>query len=159
MIDFPQTVLPQYLQLLAKRGVPAANFAECIKWCRYFLDYCAKYPATISKADQLPLFINKLKEKKQSELQCRQATYAVSVFFAVQNQEVGATQLNEVDNHKAQIISESPPEPPRHPVRSGSQYSEIGYQEKSDSPEWDAVMEAMANEIRVRHYSRKTLKT
>jgi integron integrase len=40
-----------------------------------------------------------------------------------------------------------------------SQYVEAGYQEKTDSPEWDAVLEAMAAEIKVRHYSRKTLKT
>jgi len=40
-----------------------------------------------------------------------------------------------------------------------SQYSEAGHQEKSDSPEWDTVLEAMATEIKVRHYSRKTLQT
>ena len=39
MIDFPKPLLSQYLKLLENRGVPAANFAECIKWCRYFLDY------------------------------------------------------------------------------------------------------------------------
>jgi hypothetical protein len=50
------------------------------------------------------------------------------------------------------------PAQPAQPARR-SYYSESGYQEKSDSPEWDAVMEAMAAEIRVRHYSRKTLKT
>jgi len=38
-------------------------------------------------------------------------------------------------------------------------YSEVGYQEKSDSPEWDGVLATMAAEIKVRHYSRKTLKT
>lgn len=38
-------------------------------------------------------------------------------------------------------------------------YSEAGYQEKSDSIEWDKVLEAMATEIKVRHYSRKTLQT
>jgi hypothetical protein len=42
MIDFPKPLLPHYLKLLEKRGVPAASFAECIKWCRYFLDYCVK---------------------------------------------------------------------------------------------------------------------
>jgi len=45
-------------------------------------------------------------------------------------------------------------------LRPGSsQYTEAGYQEKSTSPEWDAVLAAMAAEIKVRHYSRKTLKT
>jgi site-specific recombinase XerD len=43
--------------------------------------------------------------------------------------------------------------------RSSSQYTYAGYQEKSKSPEWDALLEALAAEIMVRHYSRKTLKT
>jgi site-specific recombinase XerD len=40
-----------------------------------------------------------------------------------------------------------------------SQYNEAGYQEKSDSPEWDEVLAKLAAEIKIRHYSRKTLKT
>jgi integron integrase len=40
-----------------------------------------------------------------------------------------------------------------------AQFYEAGYQDKSDSPEWDAVLEALAAEIKVRHYSRKTLQT
>ena len=64
MIDFPKLLLPQYLKLLEKRGVPAANFAECIKWSRCFLDYCDKYPASFSQVERLPLFIEKLKTKR-----------------------------------------------------------------------------------------------
>jgi integron integrase len=37
--------------------------------------------------------------------------------------------------------------------------SETGYLLKSDSPEWDALLATLAGEIKVRHYSRKTLKT
>lgn len=40
-----------------------------------------------------------------------------------------------------------------------SQYSVAGYEEKSDSPEWDKLIEKLAEEIKVRHYSRNTLKT
>lgn len=159
MIDFPKTLLPQYLKMLETRGVPAANFAECIKWCRYFLDYCDKYHASISQAEQLPFFIEKLKAKKQSELQCRQATYAVSAFFGVQKQNASAKLPSETANRKTGIIYESSTDQPVIARRYGSQYSEIGYQEKSDSPDWDAVLEAMATEIKIRHYSRKTLKT
>jgi len=39
-----------------------------------------------------------------------------------------------------------------------SHYCEAGYQEKPDSPEWDVMLEKLAGEIKVRHYSRKTLK-
>ncbi len=40
-----------------------------------------------------------------------------------------------------------------------SQFTDAGYQERSASTEWDRVIETMATEIKVRHYSRKTLKT
>ncbi|TWJ17771.1 site-specific integrase [Geobacter argillaceus] len=39
------------------------------------------------------------------------------------------------------------------------QFSAAGYDEKSDSPEWDELLATLAAEIKVRHYSRKTLKT
>jgi hypothetical protein len=159
MLDFPKSLLPQYLKLLEMRGVPAKSFAECIKWSRYFLDYCDKYPASISLAEQMPLFIEKLKAKKQSELKCRQAAYAVSVFIELQKNEASVKQSSDVDEHKPLAAYKPPPEPLNVPKRYGSQYSEAGYQEKSDSPEWDAVLASMAAEITVRHYSRKTLKT
>ncbi|MDD2735028.1 MAG: integron integrase [Desulfuromonadaceae bacterium] len=156
MIDFPKALLPKYLKLLKKRGVPAASFAECIKWCRYFLDYCDKYPASISQTEQSLLFIEKLKAKKQNELQCRQAAYAVKVFLEVQIQEVLPQQSA---SHKPLAVSGSSTDQPVIARRYASQYSDAGYQEKSDSPEWDAVLASMAAEIKVRHYSRKTLKT
>ena len=159
MIDFPKPLLPDYLKLLEKRGVPVASFAECIKWCRYFLDYCVKYPASISQAAQLALFIEKLKAKKQTELQCRQAAYAVSAFITVQKQETSEKPPNEFAHDMPPMATVPSSVPPHVPARYGSQYSDAGYQEKSDSPEWDGVLTSMAAEIKVRHYSRKTLKT
>lgn len=159
MIDFPKSLLPQYLKLLETRGVPAASHAECIKWCRYFLDYCQKYPVSISQAEQLPLFIEKLKAKQQSELQRRQAAYAVSAFFAVQPEETSVSQPTDTAVHRVPTTYVSPMEPSIVPKQYRSQYSEAGYQEKSDSSEWDSVLASMVAEIKVRHYSRKTLKT
>lgn len=46
------------------------------------------------------------------------------------------------------------------PVSRGSSgYTEAGYQERSDPPEWDELLAVLASEIKIRHYSRKTLKT
>jgi len=41
---------------------------------------------------------------------------------------------------------------------SGSRYNEWRCLEKSGSPEWDALIDKLAAEIKTRHYSRKTLK-
>jgi integron integrase len=43
--------------------------------------------------------------------------------------------------------------------RKSSHYSETGYTVESESPEWDDLIGILAAEIKVRHYSRNTLKT
>jgi hypothetical protein len=48
--------------------------------------------------------------------------------------------------------------PTDQPTARTSGYLEAGYVVKSDSPEWDAILELLAAKIKVRHYSRKTLK-
>jgi len=44
-------------------------------------------------------------------------------------------------------------------LSSGKRYNEWRCLEKSKSPDWDQAIEKLAAEIKVRHYSRKTLKT
>jgi len=135
MTDFPKALLPQYQKLLEDRGVPAANFVECIKWCRYFLDYCEKYPAQVSQAEHVQLFIKKLKAKKQSELQCRQAAYAVSVFFEIQERDALSPQKEE----HAEIKLEAASTPTYQIKPRVPQYIVAGYEEKSSSPQWDEL--------------------
>ena len=61
-------------------------------------------------------------------------------------------------------VTDAPPavtsqtQPPPIIIKS-SHYSASGYTEKSDSPEWDVLIKTLAAEIKVRHYSRNTLKT
>ncbi len=84
----------------------------------------------------------------------------------------------EDDVYQAKTGHEAPPEErfetsaqPQHPntttvqtqqppvYRRTSNYTEAGYVMKTDSSEWDQVISSLAAEIKVRHYSRKTLKT
>lgn len=183
MITIPNEVFTKYSAHLASRGCPEEKFAEYRKWLRYFLDFCAKYPVPEAKSERVRLFTEKLREKKQSLPQRRQAAHAVSLFFEMQKYEEQAP-----DKQKCSLLSTAeeqaayaaaqdtaPPEPAGDealtavhaalktaasplPVRR-SYYLEAGYQEKSDSPEWDALLTELAAEIKVRHYSRKTLKT
>ncbi len=177
MLLIPKAVFIQYVAHLKSRGVPAALHADYQKWLRYFLDFCDKYPVPSGKSDRVRLFCEKLRLKKQSEAKREQAAHAVSLYFEMEQQEsLKRLQQNlpaETGEEAAKIGE--PPEGettakeifPRYyeesqqaPVlRSSSQFTEAGYQVKSKSPEWDAVLAAMAAEIKVRHYSRKTLKT
>ena len=193
MISIPNSVFIQYQAVLKNNGADAARCAEYAKWLRYYLDFCAKHLITDDKAERVRLFEEKLREKRQNDVQCQSAAHAVSLYFEMQKQEgftgshafpppeierkghaMGedrnnspaiikpAASLGASDNTPEQDRQPAPPwtqsEPPTFSARK-SQYSEAGYQQKSDSPEWDEVIAALAAEILVRHYSRKTLKT
>ena len=159
MILIPKDAFLRYLDYLKRRNVPTRYHAEYVKWLRYFLDFCAKYLIAPDKSERIRLFIQKLRDKNQSDDQCKRAAHAASLYFEMQRP--GAMQHLAADEPtRPQAEPAEPahsPEPTHHQRKS--QFIEAGYQEKSDSPEWDAVLAAVAAEIKVRHYSRKTLKT
>ncbi len=139
MILVPAELLVRYRAHLEALNLPAELAAECQKWLRFFLDFREKYRLAGSPAEQVNRFMDKLREKGQGEEPRRCAAHAVTLYFSMQAQ--------------------SPPAPKSDAAGRSSQYVEAGYQVTSDSPEWDAVLETLAAEIKVRHYSRKTLKT
>lgn len=162
MIQLPGQIVSDYRLHLLKRRVIDEDIADYLKWLRYFHDYCAKYHVEGDNSHRIRLFIGKLQEKKQSEGQLRRAYNAVMLYFEMLKQEwtpmgkVASSRTFEMND--LAVISEVAAQQSVNTVRR-SHYSEAGYQEKSDSPEWDAVLANMAGEIKVRHYSRKTLKT
>jgi integron integrase len=159
MILIPKAVLTEYFGLLEKNNVPVGYHSEYVKWLRYFLDFCAKYVITIDKSERVELFLGKLREKNQSGDQCKRAAHAVSLYYKMRNNDAVSQSPAEESIRQPSGITEHtcPPQSSEHQRKS--QYSVAGYQEKSVSPEWDAVLATMAAEIKVRHYSRKTLKT
>lgn len=136
--------------------MPLGSFGDYRKWLRYYFDFSSKYPESRGRSEQVRKFLEKLRDKNQSEAQRRQAAHAISLYFEMQREEE-PPQCNEIPSSPPQrstcIVPQSPPR------QRKSYYSEAGYQEKSDSPEWDEVLGKLAAEIKVRHYSRKTLKT
>jgi len=177
MLLIPNETFIQYVTYLNKRGVIADHQGHYKKWLRYYLDFCDKYPVPDANSDRIRLFCEKLKDKKQSESQREQAAHAVSLYLEMKRRSYTETQSQGIASQRTEslgkeavpVVSDTPVEytpaaqyeenqqlPSR---RSSSQFTEAGYQEKSKSPEWDAVLAAMAAEIKVRHYSRKTLKT
>jgi hypothetical protein len=54
------------------------------KWLRYILDFCARYPVPEARSDQVRLFIDELREKKQTPSQQDQAAHAVSLYYKIQ---------------------------------------------------------------------------
>ena len=66
--------------LLDKRGVPLKIRFHYEKWLRYYLDFCPKYNYNRSKRETSYHFIEKLKEKRQTEQQQKQASHAISLY-------------------------------------------------------------------------------
>jgi hypothetical protein len=186
MILIPNNLLLRYVAHLKSRGIEVARYAEYKKWLRFYLDFCDKYPVPEQLAERVRLFTDKLRSKKQSEAQLKSAAHAVSLYYEMQRGEglssaaderksgaiapeypnpAGLKQIEPTKQaeRKAEYTGVKPAVPaaptssPRRFAANRSNFSVAGYAVTTNSPEWDAVLAAMADEITLRHYSRKTL--
>ena len=155
MIKLADQLVTAYRMYLDGKGVKSELLSDYLKWLRFFLDFCEKYKIEGDESGRLLRFIDKLKSKGQTEDQRRQAYHAVTQYFALLKEGSSGSTASKAQINATGVAPEQEPlSLPIQPVQTArrSYYSESGYQEKSDSPEWDAVMQAMANEIKVRHY-------
>ena len=171
MIPVPYSVMNDYVNLLRIREIPPAHIEHYKKWLRYFYDFYANCLNKDDKPEKIKLFLEKLRSKKQTQAQCQQAAHAISLYFEMQSQErrpeksfdEPSCQSEQITEQETASLIVSEPFAPSVPFPAfasrQSQYSVAGYQEKSSSPEWDELINKLADEIKVRHYSRKTLKT
>lgn len=122
-----------------------------------------------SKPEQVRLFIEKLHKKNQSPDQQKQAAHALSLFFESQQRKAVIGLAPEslvapVITAESQPLPTSPlakgrsMAPSNPPLSNGSRYNEWRCLEKSGCAEWDDIIDKLAAEIKIRHYSRKTLK-
>ena len=171
MIPVPLAVMDDYLAILRSREIHVGQFGNYKKWLRYFYDFYANYLNTDNKPEKVRLFLEKLQSKNQTPAQCQQAAHAISLFFEMQALVPPSKTPDLSPSKELNLIAEPLPSPslspdtpvPNTPYRSfrqrPSQYCAAGYEETSTSPEWDALLAALAGEIKVRHYSRNTLRT
>jgi len=164
MLSLSSPVAVRYREYLADCGVAAEMRADYNKWLLYFLDFVAKYQVSGDESRQVRLFLNKLREKRQTEDQRRQALHAIILYFEMVRRRQPVHLTNSPHVREAQGEHKEPPgliSPvlQTSPPVKFSHYSEPGYNLTSDSPEWDELLTKLADEIKLRHYSRKTLKT
>jgi len=81
MLPIPNEIAAAYEAILKKRAIPVSRHADYRKWLRYFLDFRSKYTLPDSRSEQVRLFVQKLRDKKQATDQQKQAAYALSLFF------------------------------------------------------------------------------
>lgn len=184
MLPIPENVAAQFNEVLQQRAIREPFRTYYIKWLRYFLDFCRKYQPPEAKSEQVRLFIEKLQSKKQTPQQCTQAAQAISLFFESQqakdfpySESVVAKPHPPARPAHQQLKSRNPSgaafaggtglspaaavaeQSPSFVSPGGKRYNEWRCLEKTKSPAWDQAIEQLAAEIKIRHYSRKTLKT
>ncbi len=166
MQKVPYDIWSSYDAFLKVKVKDISQREDLKKWFLYFWDFCAKYHPQNSRSEQVRLFIEKLKGKKQSEAQQKQAAHAVSLYFQMKDAETRSfTTTPGVPFVKKEYATTAQEQTaplqvsePATDLRNASRFNEWRCLEKTDSPAWDEIIDKLAAEIRTRHYSRKTLK-
>jgi hypothetical protein len=83
MLPIPEYISVQFNNVLRQRAIPESFHVHYRKWLRYFLDFCEKYPPPEAKSEQVRLFIEKLKSKKQNLQQCTHGRWGTFLGFTV----------------------------------------------------------------------------
>ena len=141
----PQQLLVQYDSQLNAKEISIKFHGVYRKWLRFYLDFCHKYGHNPNLSGSLPKFINKLREKKQSNPQKKQAYDSILIYYEMFIIPLSWLERQpDVLSVKEQKSSCRPDKP------------------KSDKPkpdaQWQLVYSKINEEIKIRHYSPKTLK-
>lgn len=172
MLIIPKTLFFQYKTLLSKRNIPENIHVHYQRWLRYYLDFCKKYNFPSSSIASLEPFIQKLREKNQNNFKQQQARDAVRLYYEL------IRPVSSNNEKKGSIISQQQCLEVREDVKphimqsscrnagTGHHAGKIGINKDSNdnqrnqtnlSQDWKAVFTRLSNEIKVRHYSPKTL--
>jgi len=138
----------QFDALLKASGLPANSHQNYKKWLRFYLDFCDKYNFNQESNDSLPSFIKKLIEKKQNKEQQGQAFHSIKLFYQLLEFK---TKIQDTDITSA-----------NKPKTTQEEKSIVESEENGLSAAkllWQKCRQQLADEIEVRHYSKRTLKT
>lgn len=188
MIQIPSTVLVRFETCLEAHKVSENVRVHYKKWLRFYLDFCSKYQRDAKESNSLADFLRKLSEKGQSEMQRKQAAHAVSLYLDISQTSIYkkssgsplAPPLRSSEKSKTHLpvkypcvkdqpvkqapgITESRNEaltPLKEPMRVTKPTSaSSGNVHRMTGASWETQFTRLAEEIEVRHYSPKTLKT
>ena len=180
MIVIPPAIAEQFEQFLTRRALPPTVTLVYAKWLRFYWDFCHKYYHDSFHSDRLPLFLRKLQDKEQSEQQQKQAQHAVSLFYEMQTAPVRRP-INTEPSSRVSVPTDDPIKSTSgQPLPDQSQHrgTVSGFDDGSPdnastrvlpnpakanaSPaqtgaSWVFVFDRLLSEIKIRHYSPKTL--
>ncbi len=88
MIKIDPNLLNDYNMILEETKIHSNQVGYYVKWLRYYLDFCSKYDFQNNDSESLPVFIDKLRSKKQNENQIQQASRAVQLFYSLSKKNI-----------------------------------------------------------------------
>ncbi|MBI4745113.1 MAG: integron integrase [Deltaproteobacteria bacterium] len=143
MINIPAALFTKYALLLNKKTVPVSLHNNYKKWLRYYLDFCHKYCHRYADKESLKHFMIKLHEKNQALSMQEEAGKAVGFYYEM---------LDKTGDSPDSVRAGTSPAPTLALSERDEQV------EGSLGAEWDKVHDGLSAEIKVRHYSQKTLR-
>ncbi len=158
MRDIPSDIFKQFSEMLKRRSVPFGLHQYYFKWLRYYLDYCLKYHLPDKSSKSLTQFLLKLKEKKQTDDQQKQAGHAVSLYLDLAQEsrssacEPPPSEIKAIEKRPDPCAGPSPAT--RQPV-TFKQYAASG----AAKTQWERAISEMTSVIKTKHYSPKTLRS
>jgi len=179
MISIPKQINHFFADVLIREAVPKTEQGYYKKWFRYYWDFCHKYSHDPNSKNSLQFFLNKLKDKHQSEQQCKQAQQAILIFYQInfpnnthdhsQKAQSNCPTVNDSVSPTPSTLThastsyQNPSTPAQHiaePVRYNNEKvttkNPVSFQQTAGS--WVFVFDQLQIEIKLRHYSPKTLK-
>ena len=136
----PTSISSLYKQYLNKKAIPQKDYVTYRKWLRYYLDFCHKYQNNqhnqLNK-DNIKYFMAKLKEKEQNT-QRNQAFHAISLYY--ESEPANSLEDTTFKNKNINLSTKNE-------------------NFKSINTNWVPAFDKLKNEITLRHYSPKTLRS
>lgn len=146
MLNIPAALFTKYTLLLNQKSVPVSVHNNYKKWLRYYLDFCHKYCHRYVDRESLKHFMIKLHEKNQPLSMQEEAGKAVAIYY----------EMLEATPHPDGEGNQLPPSPSL--VKRGSEGAlKEGVMKSGEL--WSKVHDGLFAEIKVRHYSQKTLRS
>ena len=165
MIKLQPALISRFTDLLVQSKVDQKYHGSFLKWLRYYLDFCHKYHYDRHALQSLLHFLDKLEEKKQTAVQQQQAHNAISVYYelvgyrpdSVQKgkDRVSSRDENKLCKSRSETIGPADVSLPLLKKRVVDR-ADVSIDRGN---KWRIALNELANQIKVRHYSLKTLKS
>ena len=97
MLQLPDKLNQLYDTCLINKALSDKDSYFYKKWLRFYWDFCHKYHHHVFNQNSLPLFLSKLREKGQSEVQRKQASMAITFIFEISS-ELKENKSNTISN-------------------------------------------------------------